>query len=133
MVQAVVFFHNHGTGHLLGHRRAMTVLEGPHTIKIKKAHAVAVVQDVTHVGLEAGHGAQLPVDESDPTLLRAYPQTCQQIGHGAPVRKVYVQVGETHLLCLASMPCQSTVQPHVYRNVSHFILQRPAGRCPPRR
>ncbi len=47
MMKAVIFFRTHGTLHFVRHCRTMTVLEGPHTLRVKKGHTVAVMQDVT--------------------------------------------------------------------------------------
>jgi hypothetical protein len=88
VMKAMIFFGNHGMLHLVRQCRTMTVLEGPHTLGVKKAHAVAVMQDVTKVGLETGHGTQPAIDESDSPFLSGHPQAGQQIGHGAPFRKV---------------------------------------------
>ncbi len=68
-MKATVFFGVHRFVHRVGHRRTMTILKRPHAPEVKQGHAIPVPQDVTQIGLEAGHGAQLPADESNPTLL----------------------------------------------------------------
>lgn len=47
VMKAVISFGIHGMLHLVRQRRAMTVLERPHTLGVKKGDTVAVVQDVT--------------------------------------------------------------------------------------
>jgi hypothetical protein len=89
-MKALVFFGAHRTGHFIGHHGTVPVLKRPHAFKIKKANAVAVTQDMTQVRLETRHGTQLPVDESNPALLGAYPQTSQKIGYSASSRKAYL-------------------------------------------
>jgi len=90
MMQSLVFFGTQGKLHLVGNHRSMTVLEGPHALEVKKAHAVAILQDVSQIGLETGHGTQPPVDESDSPFLGGHLQLGQQIGHRAPFRKAHL-------------------------------------------
>ena len=117
VVQAVVFFDIHGTGHFISEHCTVAVLEWPHALKIKKAHAVPVTKDVTQVGLETGHGAQLAIDEGDPPFLGTHPKSRQQIGHRAPFGKVHFHVGETPFPCLTSVACQSAIQPHIHSDM----------------
>ena len=77
VMQATIFAGLHRIGHLANHRYTLPVLERPHTPWIEERRAVVVAQDVTQVWLEAGHGAQLTIDERDPTRLGRHIQVGQ--------------------------------------------------------
>ena len=51
----VIFFNKHGLRHFFSHPCTMSVLERPHTLKIKKAYSVTLLKDVTQVRLQSRH------------------------------------------------------------------------------
>ena len=77
VMQALILAGLHRVGHLANHGYTLPVLERPHAPGIEKSHAVAVAQDVTQVRLQTGHGAQLTVDERNPTRLSRHVQIGQ--------------------------------------------------------
>jgi len=79
------FFRLPWPGHLLVIRRSMTILKRPCSWD-QKPDPVTVMQDMTQVGLKAGHRAQLAVDKRIP-VLRWHPQTRQQRSQGASIRE----------------------------------------------
>ena len=115
--------------HFFGHCRSVTILKRPHTLRVEDAYTVAVVKEMAHVRLEAGHGAQLTVDKSDPPLLRRNSQRRQKIRHRAPFRKAQLKVGETSLLRFTAVPLQGAVKPHIHRKIRHFKHRAPPRDC----
>jgi hypothetical protein len=77
MVKALVFFSVHGLSHFIDHGCTMTVLEGPHAPQVKDAYAVTIAQDMNQVRLKTGHGAQLAVDEGDPSFFGVHSKVCK--------------------------------------------------------
>jgi hypothetical protein len=111
VVQAAIFAGLHRISHLADHSYAVPVLEGPHAPRMEKGHAVAIVQDVIQIRLKTWHGAQISVDERNPARLSRHIEMRQQITYGASFGQVYLQVGVTASIRLASITRQLAIQP----------------------
>ena len=57
MMEALISFGCHGMGHLFCHRCAVSVLERPHTLKVKDAYPITLAEDVAEIRLQTRHRA----------------------------------------------------------------------------
>jgi hypothetical protein len=100
-MQALIFAGLHRIGHLADHGYTVPVLERPHAPMVEECHAVPILQDMTQVWLEAGHGAQVSIDERNPARLSRHVQMRQQIFNCASFGQSHLQVRVTALIRLA--------------------------------
>jgi hypothetical protein len=47
VMKTMILFRTHGMGHFVRHHGTVAVLERPHTLKVKKAQTVTVMQNVS--------------------------------------------------------------------------------------
>ena len=55
---------------LLGRSDRALIEKYSHALGVKEANTATLVKEVSKIGLEIGHGTQLPFDESDPLTRR---------------------------------------------------------------